>query len=92
MRHDDTYKHAAMALRQSVVAKAERSPTAVTKQTTGRTLDGPLVQSFHTLIAEHATVTRNIFENASARYAFTAIVCQTPIQPNVLDLLDVSFT
>src|ERR1700741_303024 len=40
MLYDDADKEAAEALRSSVVAKAERSPAAVTKQTTGRTKDG----------------------------------------------------
>jgi len=38
--YDDTDKDAAEAQRSSVVAKAERSPAAVIKQTTGRTEDG----------------------------------------------------
>ena len=40
MLYDDDDKQAAEALRASVVAKAERSPAAVAKQTTGRTADG----------------------------------------------------
>ena len=40
MLYDDTDKEAAEAQRSSVVAKAARSPAAVTKQTTGRTEDG----------------------------------------------------
>src|SRR6266481_4958219 len=40
MLYDDTDKDVAETLRSSVVAKAERSPAAVAKQTTGRTADG----------------------------------------------------
>src|SRR5206468_375708 len=40
MLFDDTDKNAAEALRTSVVAQAQRSPTAVNKQTTGLTEDG----------------------------------------------------
>ena len=40
MLFDDTDKEAAEALRASVVATAQRSPAAVTKQTTGLTEDG----------------------------------------------------
>ena len=40
MLYDDTGKELAEAQRASAVAKAERSPAAVTKQTTGRTEDG----------------------------------------------------
>src|SRR5207248_442763 len=46
MLYDDTDKQAAEAQRSSVVAKAERSPAAVNKQTTGRTDDGLPVHSF----------------------------------------------
>jgi hypothetical protein len=52
MLYDDTDKDAAQALRSSVVAKAERSPAAVTKQTTGRTEDGLPVHSFRTRLAD----------------------------------------
>src|SRR6201997_919913 len=38
--YDDTDKDAGEAQRSSIVAKAERSPAAVTKQTTSRTEDG----------------------------------------------------
>ena len=48
MLYDDTDKDAAEAQRSSVVAKAGRSPAAVTKQTTGRTDDGLPVHSFRT--------------------------------------------
>ena len=40
MLFDDTDKEAAEALRASIVAPAQRSPAAVTKQTTGLTEDG----------------------------------------------------
>jgi hypothetical protein len=58
MLYDDTDKDAAEALRASVVAKAERSPAAVAKQTTGRTQDGLPVHSFQTLLGDLATLTR----------------------------------
>jgi hypothetical protein len=57
----------AAALRSSVVAKAERSPAAVTKQTTGQTEDGLPVHSFHTLLADLATLTRNTVVTAIDR-------------------------
>jgi hypothetical protein len=50
MLYDDTYQDAAEAQRASVVAKAERSAAAITKQTTGQTEDGRPVHSFPTLI------------------------------------------
>jgi hypothetical protein len=93
MLYDDTDKDAAQALRQSVVAKAERSPTAIAKQTTGRTPDGLPVHSFHTLIADLATLTRNTVEIATAPgMPFTVIARPTPIQAKAFDLLDVSCT
>jgi hypothetical protein len=57
MLYDDTDKDAAEAQRSSVVAKALRSPAAVTKQTTGRTDDGLPVHSFRTLLNDLATPT-----------------------------------
>ena len=57
MLYDDTDKDAE-AQRCSVIAKAERSPAAVTKQTTGRTDDGLPVHSFRTLLNDLATLTR----------------------------------
>jgi len=64
MLYDDTDKQAAEALCPSIGANAERSPTALAKQTTGRTADGLPVQSFHTLIADLATLTQNSVEFA----------------------------
>src|SRR6516225_6329149 len=64
MLYDDTEKDAAQALRASVVAKAERSASAITKQTTGRTEDGLPVHSFRTLLADLATLTRNTLVTA----------------------------
>ena len=89
MLYDDDDKQAAEALRKSVVAKAERSPAAVTKQTTGRTPDGLPVHSFQTLIADLATLTKNTVEIATAPgIPFTITARPTPIQKKALDLLD----
>ena len=93
MLYDDTDKEAAEALRVSVVAKAERSPAAVAKQTTGRTPDGLPVHSLHSLSAGLATLTRNTVDIATAPgMPFTVIARPTPIQAKAFDLLDVSFT
>ena len=59
MLYDDADKDAAETARDSIVAKAQRSPEAVTKQTTGRTEDGLPVHSFHSLLADLATLSRN---------------------------------
>src|ERR1039458_3946421 len=56
---DDTDKDAAEAARDSVVAKAQRSPAAIRNQTTRLTPDGTPVHSFQTLLADLATLARN---------------------------------
>jgi Transposase DDE domain len=89
MLYDDDDKEAAEALRSSVVAKAQRSPAAVTKQTTGRTPDGLPVHSFQTLIADLATLTKNTVEIATAPgFPFAITARPTPTQKKALDLLD----
>jgi transposase len=91
MLYDDTDKELAETLRPSVVAKAQRSPTAVTKQTTGRTADGQPVHSFRSLIADLATLARNTVTTAlSPNLAFTIATRATPIQQKALDLLAVT--
>jgi transposase len=63
---DDTDKETAEAARESVVAKAQRSPAAIRKQTTGVTPDGTPVHSFRTLLADLATLARNTIVTAVA--------------------------
>src|SRR6516164_71178 len=93
MLYDDTEKDEAEALRASVVAKAERSPAAVTKQTTGRTEDGLPVHSFRTLLADLATLTRNTLVTAIApRQPFTRTARPTPLQQKAHDLLGLTRT
>jgi hypothetical protein len=91
MLYDDTDKEIAETLRPSVVAKAQRSPAAVTKQTTGRTVDGLPVHSFHTLIADLATLARNTVTTAIApNHPFTISTRPTLIQRKALELLAVT--
>jgi hypothetical protein len=93
MLYDDDDKQAADALRASVVAKAERSPAAVAKQTTGRTEDGLPVHSFQTLLADLATLARNTVTTAIAPdLPFTITTRPTPIQKKAFALLGVSCT
>ena len=93
MLYDDTDKQAAEAQRSSVVAKAERSPAAVTKQTTGRTEDGLAVHSFRTLLSDLATLTRNTLVTAiSPEHPFTLAARPTPVQQKARDLLGLSRT
>jgi hypothetical protein len=93
MLYDDTDKQAAEALRPSVVAKAERSSTAVTKQTTGRTEDGLPVHSFRTLLDDLATLTRNTLVTPIApEQPFTLTARPTLVQQKARDLLGLSRT
>jgi len=93
MLYDDTDKDAAQAQRTSVVAKAERSPAAVTKQTTGQTEDGLPVHSFRTLLADLATLTRNTLVTAiDPERSFTLSARPTALQQKALDLLGLART
>jgi hypothetical protein len=93
MLYDDTDKDAAKAQRSSIVAKAERSPVAVTKQSTGRTEDGLPVHSFRTLLDDLATLTRNTLVTAIApEQPFTLTARPTPLQQKARDLLGLSRT
>ena len=88
MLYHDADRAAAEAGRTSIVAKAQRSPAAVTKQTTGRTEDGLPVHSFRSLLADLATLTRNTVVTALAPdHPFTLTTRPTPIQQKAFDLL-----
>ena len=88
MLYDDDDKAAAEALRENPVAKAERSPAALAKSSTGRAADGAPVHSFQTLLADLATLARNrvVTANAPDR-PFTILTRPTPIQQKAFDLL-----
>jgi hypothetical protein len=91
MLFDDTDKHAAEALRTSVVAQAQRSPTAVTKQTTGLTPDGLPVHSFRSLLADLATIARNTVTTAiNPNYPITVLTRPTSIQQKAFALLGIT--
>jgi hypothetical protein len=93
MLYDDTEKDAAEALRASVVAKAERSASAIIKQTTGRTEDGLPVHSFRTLLADLATLTRNTLVTAlDPQHTLTLTARPTPLQQKAQDLLGLART
>ena len=88
MLFDDTDKEAAQAQRRSVVAQAQRSKAAVTKQTTGRTEDGLPVHSFQSLLADLATLARNTITTAiTPHYPLTMLTRSTPVQHKAFDLL-----
>jgi transposase len=88
MLFDDTDKDEAEAMRSSVVAQAQRSKAAVKKQTTGMTPDGLPVHSFHTLLADLATLARNTIVTAiNPLYPLTVVTRPTPVQQKAFDLL-----
>jgi hypothetical protein len=93
MLFDDTDKEAAEALRKSVVAQAQRSPAAVKKQTTGLTEDGLPVHSFRSLLADLATLARNIITTAiTPNHPLTVVTRPTSIQQKAFDLLGIKCT
>jgi len=93
MLYDDTDKAAAEERRKSVVAQAQRSPSAVRKQTTGCTEDGLPVLSFHSLLADLATLARNTISTAiTPDYPITVLTRPTPIQHKAFNLLGVHCT
>src|SRR4051812_15419460 len=88
MLFDDTDKDEAEALRRCVVAPAQRSKAAVHKQTTGMTPDGLPVHSFHTLLADLATMARNTIITAiNPNYPLSVVTRPTPVQQKAFDLL-----
>jgi hypothetical protein len=90
MLFDDTDKETAEASRAGVVAQAQRSPAAVQKQTTGLTEDGMPVHSFRTLLADLATVARNILTTAiTPNHPLTVVTRPTTIQHKAFQLLGI---
>jgi hypothetical protein len=86
---DDHDKAAADAARPSVVAKAERSEAAQRKARNRCTDDGPPVHSFRSLLADLATVTRNVMAIDGAPEASFVLYPQlTPLQDRAFQLLD----
>jgi hypothetical protein len=87
---DDTDKETAEALRESIVAQAQRSPAAVTKQTTGLTPEGLVVHSFQTLLADLATICRNTIVTAvTPDYPLSVLTRPTAGQLRAFELLEV---
>jgi len=87
---DDEDKPAGEALRSSVVAPAQRSPSAEAKAATKRTSDGGPVHSFATLIRDLATVVKNrVQPRADNSPSFDVITTPTSNQKRALDLLGV---
>ena len=90
MLYDDDDKEAAEALRESPVAKAQRSPAALAKSATGRTAEGAPVHSFQSLLADLATLTRNTVVTAIApERPFTVLTRPPAIQQKAFELLGI---
>jgi len=70
------------------VAKAVRSTSAHTKAQTKRTTTGQTCHSYHTLLAELATQTRNTIRPAGATSTFTKLAQPTDLQARALDLAE----
>ena len=87
---DDADKAAGEARRASVVAPAQRSPSAQRKTRTQRTDDGMPIHSFQTLLQDLATVTKNRLCFYDRRTETTMLTTPTPLQQRALDLLQVS--
>jgi hypothetical protein len=91
MLFDDTDKQAAEAARSSPVAPAQRSEAAIRKQTTGVTPDGLPVHSFHTLLADLATLTHNTIVTAIApTLPLIVLARRTPVQRRAYELLEMA--
>ena len=81
-------REAAEAERVSIVAKAQRSPAAISKQTTGLTPDGLPVHSFRTLLADLASFARNTIITAiTPDHPLTVLTRPTAIQRRAFELL-----
>jgi hypothetical protein len=78
-------------MRNSVVAKAQRSPAARSKETTGITQDGLPVQSFQSLLADLATYCRiQATTPLNEKYVFTLYSKPTPTQKRAFDLIGIT--
>ena len=88
---DDEDPQAGEALRESVVAPAERSPTAQAKAAHKRTAAGAPVHSFQTLLSDLATICRNrIQPDLPGAGTFQKTTQPTAFQEQILALLKVS--
>ena len=91
MLFEEDDREGAEALRDSPVAKAQRSEAALRKQTTKHTAEGLPVHSFRSLIADLATLARNTVTTALApNLPFTISTRPTPVQHQAIDLLGVA--
>jgi transposase len=89
--YDDTDRETAAAMRNSVVAKAQRSPAARSKETTGITQDSLPVQSFQSLLADLATCCRiQATTPLNEKYVFTLYSKPTQTQKRAFELIAIT--
>ena len=87
---DDHDRAAAKAGRASIVAPAQRSPSAQAKAHSKRTHDGQPVHSFRTLLADLTSIVRNTCTSTAIGLpAFEKTTRPTPLQQRAFDLLGV---
>jgi len=87
---DDHDRAAAKAERASIVAPAQRSPSAQAKAHTKRTHDGQPVHSFRTLLADLGSIVRNTCAPTAIDVpSFEKTTRPTPLQQRAFDLLGV---
>jgi hypothetical protein len=88
---DDEEPEVGEAMRPSVVAPAQRSPRALEKAASKRTVDHQPVHSFRTLLADLATLVKNVLRpRTDSRSSFTLITNPTPVQKKAFELLGFS--
>ena len=86
---EDDEKEQAKALRESVVAPAQRSPKAKRKASQKRTEDGHHVHSFQTSLADLATIAKNrVCINTHTSAEFEQVTTATPLQRYIFKLLE----
>jgi len=87
---DEDDKPQAQAARKSIVAPAQRSPSAELKALTKRTSEGSKVHSFQTLLGDLATIVKNKIQPTDKNIAaFDLLTQPTAIQQRTFDLLGV---
>jgi hypothetical protein len=90
MLFEDDDPEAGEALRSSIVAPAQRSPSAQRKVHSLRTADGLPTHSFATLLKDLATLTRNrVQPKILSSPPFDTLARPTQLQQKALSLLDV---
>jgi hypothetical protein len=88
---EDEDPAAGEALRRSIVAPAQRSPSAQSKVRTLRAVDGLPAHSFSTLLKDLATLTKNrVQPKILASAPFDTLARPTQLQQKALSLLDIA--